>query len=127
MLTTLFSLYGILVALNVLDGISTWNVVKPNFYARETNPVARWMFIKLGITRGIILAEVLWIGFITLVFFLFYRDQVMSTVLLIFLCVGILVFLQVVSGNFRIWKRIRQRKSLLASQAAEKEQDSERA
>ena len=61
MLTTLVALYSILVALNLLDGFSTWLVLKPNHYHRERNPVARWMFIKLGLTRGLVLAEVLWI------------------------------------------------------------------
>ncbi len=114
MLTTLSALYAILVALNVLDGVSTWKVLKPHHFHRERNPLARWMFLKLGLTRGVILAEVLWIGFISTVFFMLFRHPVLNSVLLILLCLGVLIFLYVVSGNFRTWRRIRQREDLLA-------------
>lgn len=115
MLVTLFSLYGALVVLNILDGVSTWIVVRPNHYHRERNPLARWIFTKLGITKGIILSETLWIGFISGIFFLLFRHPFLSSVLLILLCLGVLIFLQVVSGNIRAWQKIRQREDLLAA------------
>lgn len=123
MLTTLVALYFILVALNLLDGLSTWQVLKPNHYHRERNPVARWMFIKLGLTRGLVLAEVLWIGFISAVFFLTFTHPVWDVALLVLLCVGVLVFLRVVSGNFRAWQSIRQREELLAGKQQKEEAD----
>ena len=123
MLTTLVALFAILVALNVLDGVSTWQVLKPNHYHRERNPLARWMFMKLGLTRGVLLAEVLWIGFIGAVFFLTFTHPVGSVVLLVLLCVGVLIFLRVVSGNFRTWRRIRQREELLAGKQQKEDVD----
>ena len=123
MLTTLVALYFILVALNLLDGLSTWQVLKPNHYHRERNPAARWMFIKLGLTRGLVLAEVLWIGFISAVFFLTFTHPVWNVALLVLLCVGVLVFLRVVSGNFRAWQSIRQREELLAGKQQKEEAD----
>ncbi len=119
-------LYAVLVVLNILDGVSTWKVVKPNHYHRERNPVARWMFTKLGITRGIILAEILWIGFISGIFFLLARHPILDTALLVLLGVGVLSFFIVVSGNFRAWRRIRQREDLLAAKPSDKENDYER-
>ncbi|MCB5247374.1 MAG: DUF5658 family protein [Candidatus Cloacimonetes bacterium] len=127
MLVTLFSLYGALVVLNILDGVSTWIVVRPNHYHRERNPLARWIFTKLGITKGIILSETLWIGFISGIFFLLFRHPFLSSVLLILLCLGVLIFLQVVSGNFRAWQKIRQREDLLAAKPPNQDNDVERA
>ncbi|HRT59711.1 MAG TPA: DUF5658 family protein [Candidatus Syntrophosphaera sp.] len=123
MLTTLVALYSILVALNLLDGFSTWLVLKPNHYHRERNPAARWMFIKLGLTRGLVLAEVLWIGFISAVFFLTFTHPIWNVALLVLLCVGVLVFLRVVSGNFRAWQSIWQREELLAGKQQKEEAD----
>ncbi|MDY0152150.1 MAG: DUF5658 family protein [Candidatus Cloacimonas sp.] len=38
--------------LNVLDGHSTYLVLKPNHFSRERNPIARWVFRKLKIPRA---------------------------------------------------------------------------
>lgn len=113
-----FLLYLALVALNLLDGISTWHFVRPGHFHREANPLARWMFRKLGITRGIILAELLWIGLISLIFFLTWSMPVLGSVLIALLAIGIVVFAYVVIDNFRFLRRIRQRES---AQAAKEE------
>ncbi|HNT52625.1 MAG TPA: DUF5658 family protein, partial [Candidatus Syntrophosphaera sp.] len=51
----LLILFCVFVLLNVLDGHSTWMVLRPNRYHRERNPVARWVFRKLGLPRGIVI------------------------------------------------------------------------
>ena len=121
MLAILSVLYSVLVGLNILDGVSTWKVVKPDNFHRERNPLARWMFSKLGLLRGLIVAELLWIGFISAVFFLLAKHPLLDTVLLALLGVGVLVFLLVVRGNFRTWRNIRQREDLLAKKQSQED------
>ncbi len=41
--------------LNVLDAHSTWLVLRPEYYYRERNPIARWVFKKLKLPGGIVL------------------------------------------------------------------------
>jgi hypothetical protein len=66
-----FSLYVIYVVLNIFDGITTWIILRPDHFNREMNPIARWIFIKLGIPRGIIITEMAVISLLTpLIFFL---------------------------------------------------------
>lgn len=108
MTLALLILYGVLVALNSLDGYSTWKVLKPHHYRRERNPLARRIFQKLGIPRGIIVAELLWIGFISLVFFLLWDKPALNGVLLVLLCIGVLAFTWVVASNFRAYRRIKE-------------------
>jgi len=55
----LIALTCIFLALNALDGHSTWLVVKPKHFSRERNPVARWAFRKLGVPHGIFLFKAL--------------------------------------------------------------------
>ncbi len=107
MLTPFLVLYLVLVALNLLDGFTTWKFVKPDHYGREANPIARWLFSRLGILRGIILAEALWIGLISLVFWLAWDAPVFSDILLALLIVGILVFSYVVANNLLMLRRTR--------------------
>ncbi len=105
----LLVLYGVLVILNVLDGYSTLTFVKPNHYEREKNPVARRMFTRLGIVRGILLAEFLWIGFITLVFFLLWSKPAFQFVLLVLLSLGVGIFSRIVVDNFRYCQSLKRR------------------
>ncbi len=127
MLAALVVLYALLVVLNILDGVSTWKVVQPNHWHRERNPLARWVFSRLGLLPGLILSEVLWIGGFSVVFFLLVRHPAWNTALLAALGLGVLVFLFVVSGNFRTHRRIRNRESLLAAGSQTKDKDAERA
>jgi hypothetical protein len=115
MIAILLSLYGLLVTLNLLDGFSTWKVLQPDKLQRERNPLARKLFNALGIPRGIIVAELLWIGFITAVFFLLWKHPSLDLALLILLCLGVAIFAWIVTGNFRSWRRLRRRDNLMAS------------
>ncbi|MCB5224092.1 MAG: hypothetical protein WCY21_00530 [Candidatus Cloacimonadaceae bacterium] len=109
MLALQIILYLILVLLNILDGVSTWKVVRPRHLHRERNPVARWMFAKLGLLPGLILAELLWISFITAVVFLLGSFPVWGHIVLILLILGITIFTWIVVGNFKNWRGIRGR------------------
>jgi hypothetical protein len=119
MTLALLILYGALVVLNSLDGYSTWKVLRPSHYHREHNPVARRLFQKLGLKLGIVVAEILWIGFITLLFFLLWRNPMFNGALLVLLGLGVLAFSFVVVGNFRAWGRLRKREETLATRKSE--------
>ncbi len=107
----LIALYAVLVGLNALDGISTWKVMRPDHLSREHNPLARWIFKQLGILRGIIVVEILWIACISAVFFLLWKNPALNLALLALLCVGILAFTFVVSSNFRVYGRLRRKQA----------------
>lgn len=104
-----FILYIVLVVLNVLDGVSTWKVVRPKHLHRERNPVARWIFAKLGLLPGILLAEFLWISAITAVVFLLGSLPVWGYVVLALLFIGIAIFTWIVLNNLKNWRLIRSR------------------
>ena len=110
MLIALPILYSLLVALNLADGISTWFFVRPAHYQREANPVARAMFRRLGITAGIIVAEILWISFISVIYFLTWQAPTLQWILLILLGLGVLVFAYIVPGNIAYCLRLHKEK-----------------
>ncbi len=100
----LLLLFVLFVLLNVLDAHSTWNVLKPDHYNRERNPVARWVFRKLGIPRGIIIFKVVLL-LILAIAFAFVASSATFT-LNIILIIADLIFLLVVIHNYRICKRL---------------------
>jgi len=98
--------YGIFVGLNILDGHSTWLVLKPDHFRRERNPVARWIFRKLSIPLGIIIFKAALLAVLSLAFW-FYAAEDLFT-LNIVLAVADLVFLVVVLHNYRVHRRLRK-------------------
>jgi hypothetical protein len=88
--------------LNVMDGYTTWLVMKPDHYERERNPVARWVFRKLHAPVSIIFFKVLVLGF--LADFIAYWWQEALTIN-IALLIGNLLFLFVVPHNMRVHYR----------------------
>ncbi len=105
----LLLLYLLLMLLNLLDGISTWYFVRPDHYAREANPVARWMFRRLGITLGIMVAEALWMGTLTLLYVYVLQDNIIAGTIL--LALGVCVWAYIVPGNIRFCRKLwRKRK-----------------
>ena len=108
MLTPFLVLYLVLVALNLLDGFTTWKFVKPDHYGREANPIARWLFSKLRIPRGIIIVEGVTQALVTLfIFWLLARNPLLTKLLLGF---GIMVFGWIVQGSFGLIKKLRERR-----------------
>ncbi|MBW6513839.1 MAG: hypothetical protein K0B87_03680 [Candidatus Syntrophosphaera sp.] len=104
----LIVLFVIFILLNILDGHSTWMVIKPNHFRRERNPVARWIFRKLGIPRGIVIFKVVLLAILAVAFAIYARHETfLPSVILL---VANLVFLLVVIHNYRIHRRIRQPK-----------------
>ena len=97
--------------LNVLDAHSTWLVIRPNHYERERNPVARWVFRKLGLPRGIILFKI--VIFALLIPACAYYAVWEPLTLNIVLIVANIVFGLVVRNNYRIYRRMRRRVSII--------------
>ena len=97
----------IFLLLNVLDAHSTWLVIKPDFYHRERNPIARWVFKKLGALRGIVVFKVVLVCFLLAVIVL--GDIWDSLTHNIVFLVADIIFLAVVINNYLVWRRIRRR------------------
>ncbi len=100
----LLILFCVFVLLNVLDGHSTWMVLRPNRYHRERNPVARWVFRKLGLPRGIVIFKFVLLLILGLAFAFYAASD--TFVLNIVLLVANLVFLLVVLHNYRVYRKI---------------------
>lgn len=101
------ALYIVYFILNVFDGITTWIILKPDHFNREMNPVARWIFIKLGIPRGIIITEAGVLAILTpLIFWLAAVNLVLVKILL---GIAVLIFIWVVADGFRIINRMKRK------------------
>ena len=95
----------VFIILNTLDGHSTFLVLKPHHYQREKNPVARWIFKKLGIPRGIIIFKTLLL--VVLILAISYYAAWDALTINVTLLVADLVFLLVVLHNYRVYRRMR--------------------
>ena len=95
----------IFLLLNILDGHSTYLVLKPNYYHREKNPVARWVFKKLKIPNGIIIFKTVLMAILILA--ISYYTVWDSLTINIAMTVADLLFLIVVLHNYRLYRRIK--------------------
>ncbi len=91
--------------LNVLDGHSTYLVLKPNHYTREKNPIARWVFRKLQIPRGIVIFKVILMS-ILIVAIAYYAAWDPFTINIAMLIANLL-FVVVVLHNYHVARRLR--------------------
>ena len=96
----------IFLLLNVLDGHSTWLVIRPHHYYREKNPIARWVFRRLGVPHGIVLFKA---GLLSILILAgsFYGAWETFT-LNIVLIVADLLFTYVVVHNYRLYRTLRR-------------------
>ncbi|MBM4403672.1 MAG: hypothetical protein FJ042_04725 [Candidatus Cloacimonetes bacterium] len=99
-------LAAVFLLLNILDAHSTWLVTGRHNYHRERNPVARWVFRKLKLPRGIIIYKTILLSGL-MVAFGFYAAWDAFT-LNIVLLIANLIFLAVVLNNYRIARRIKR-------------------
>jgi hypothetical protein len=104
----LIALFAIFILLNILDGHSTWKVLRPDHFRRERNPVARWIFRKLGLPRGIVVFKVVLLPILTAAIAVYASYE--TFLLNIILLVADIVFLLVVLHNYRVSRRLEQRK-----------------
>ncbi len=100
---TLF-LSSLFLLLNILDGHSTYLVLRPHHYEREKNPIARWVFRKLKLPRGIVIFKVILMS--GLIIAISYYAAWDALTINIAMLVADLLFLVVVLHNYRIARRI---------------------
>ncbi|MFO7660164.1 MAG: DUF5658 family protein [Candidatus Cloacimonadaceae bacterium] len=100
-------LYIVYFILNVFDGITTWIILKPDHFNRELNPAAKWIFIKLGIPRGIIITEAAVLAVLTPL--IFWLAAVNLNLIKILLLIAVLIFTWVVADGFRIIHRMKRK------------------
>ena len=101
-LTLILSIIFLL--LNILDGHSTYLVLKPDKYQREKNPLARWVFKKLKIPAGIIIFKTVLMAVLILAI-AYYAAWEPFTVNIAMLIADIF-FLLVVLHNYRLYFRL---------------------
>jgi len=96
----------IFLLLNILDGHSTWLVMKPHHFDREKNPIARWIFRKLGIPHGIVIFKAGLLSILILAgsFYGAWEPFTLNIVLI----VADLLFSYVVVHNYRLHRRLRR-------------------
>ncbi|MDD2228064.1 MAG: DUF5658 family protein [Candidatus Cloacimonetes bacterium] len=102
-LTLLLTL--VFMILNVLDGHSTYLVLKPNHFEREKNPIARWVFRKLHIPRGIVIFKVLLMSLLIVAISYYAAWEPFTINIAMF--VADILFLLVVLHNYAISRRLR--------------------
>lgn len=93
----------IFLLLNILDGHSTFLVLKPHHFSREKNPIARWVFRKLGLPQGIIIFKTLLMS-ILVIAISYYAAWDALTINITMLVANIL-FLVVVLHNYRVYRK----------------------
>jgi hypothetical protein len=99
-----WSLLSLFLLLNVLDGHSTYLVMRPNHYRRERNPVARFFFRKLGIPNGIIIFKAVLLA-ILMPAMGFYAGNDLYTINIVLLIFNV-IFALVVIHNYHLYKKI---------------------
>lgn len=101
-----WSLLCLFIILNILDGHSTYLVMRPDHYRRERNPVARFVFRKIGIPNGIILFKAVLLS-ILIPAMGFYAGNDLFTINIVLLSSNG-VFSYVVIHNYRLYKKIQK-------------------
>ncbi|MDI3503885.1 MAG: hypothetical protein PWP64_821 [Candidatus Cloacimonadota bacterium] len=99
-------LLSLFIILNIVDGISTYLVMKPDHYKRERNPIARFVFRKLGIPKGIIIFKTVLLS-ILIPAMGFYAGHDVFTINIV-LAISNLVFFFVVIHNYRVYHKIKK-------------------
>ncbi len=89
--------------LNILDGHSTWLVLRPDHYIRERNPIARWFFRKAKLPQGIIIFKTVLLC--VLIPSIAYYTAWDAFTINIVLVVANILFILVVINNYRVYHR----------------------
>jgi hypothetical protein len=89
--------------LNILDGHSTWLVLRPDHYLRERNPIARWFFKKAKLPQGIIIFKTALLS--VLIPSIAYYTAWDAFTINIVLVVADILFTLVVINNYRVYYR----------------------
>ncbi|MCF7919793.1 MAG: DUF5658 family protein [Candidatus Cloacimonetes bacterium] len=111
-LPLLFALLLLLVILNILDAISTWKVVKLGSNRNERNPIARFLFNKLGPLAAMLILKgiaIIIIAYVALFYKKFLPDiHTFAIILNAF-------YLYIVIHNYHVLKKMKSRFSATSS------------
>ena len=99
-------LLSLFIGLNVLDAHSTHLVMRPHHYHRERNPVARWVFRKLGLPGGIVFFKALLLGVLIPAMIWYKAEDVFS--INIVLSTADILFVVVVAHNYNVYRKIQK-------------------
>ncbi len=92
------------VILNIMDGFSTWMVLRPDHYERERNPIARAFFRFFKLPAAIVLFKAVLLSGMG-VFISYYHNEALT--INIALLIGNLLFCFVVRHNFHVYRKYR--------------------
>ncbi len=93
----------VFILLNFLDAHSTYLVIKKSNLKSEKNPIARFIFRKFGIIKGMFFLKMISIFLIPLMFWTYQEDPGSINSLLIFVN---LLYSAVIINNYRIEKKL---------------------
>ena len=94
---------------NILDAHSTYLVVTNTSIRSEKNPVARYLFRKFGLLKGMILLKTIIVVVLILIFFVYpFTNFELHTIL----SISIIVYLAVVLNNYRIYSNIKKHRNI---------------
>ena len=102
---------GVFLALNALDVHSTWLVVTHSSLRSERNPIARWLQKRLGPLAGLLALKGVIVLILPLII-LWWDDA--PTEMTLILLVADLAYGIVVANNYRIYRRLRARRTEFA-------------
>jgi hypothetical protein len=96
----------IFILLNVLDAHGTYLVVSHSSYRSERNPIARFLFRRLGLVPGILVLK----SIIAVVIFLIIRYyNLLKTEILIILSIANVAYSIIVTKNYKHYRKLKQR------------------
>jgi len=95
----------ILIILNILDGISTFLVIRKSSIRAEKNPLARFVFRKMGVTKGIIAIKSIIIPLLVLLLYDIKHDpdEVITA-----LFIADLIYSYTVVNNYRVHHKLKK-------------------
>ena len=99
------ALLVIFLFLNLLDGHSTYSVIKTAGVNSEKNPLARYLFKKIGTIKGIFVIKSILIPVILLMFYLFSFKK---TEINVILAIANIFYLTIVIHNYNVVKRVKR-------------------
>jgi hypothetical protein len=119
-------LFGILIVLyiilNVLDGYTTYKVISRTSYHNERNPIARFIFKKIGVIGGVIAIKSLMIPIIALMIYYYSFKNYTMNLILVFADV---LYSYAVINNFNVYKRVKLHEEIRLSFQLDSDDDEE--
>ncbi|MGC9337649.1 MAG: DUF5658 family protein [Candidatus Cloacimonadia bacterium] len=96
----------IFIFINILDAHATYHVVSHSSYRSEHNPIARFLFKRLGLVPGILVLKsiIIVVIFLIVKYYIFLRTEI-----LIILVIANVVYGIIVKKNYQHYRKLKQR------------------